>query len=143
MARTPPAARAAADAVAGDIVAVSGSTSASTGTRPACRTALATPQNVTVGTRTRAPAGRSSARNESSRAAVHDETATASRAPTHAANSCSKATHSGPVVSQPDARERWAAACASGVITARVNAMSSAPIRRTPPAISAEPRAGS
>ena len=36
-------------------------------------------------------------------AAVHEETATACSAPTYVANSSSKAAHSGPVVSQPEA----------------------------------------
>jgi hypothetical protein len=81
-----------------------------------------TPQNVIAGTSTDEPGRRCMARRESSMAAVQEDTATASAAPSHAANSVSKAAHSGPEVSHPDARERTAAAWASGVTTGRVKA---------------------
>ena len=57
-----------------------------------------------------------------SMAAVQEETATASPAPSHEANSVSNAAHSGPEVSHPDSSERTAAAWASGVTTGRVKA---------------------
>src|SRR5688572_6362274 len=95
------------------------STSASTGTCPACTIAFTTPQKVIVGTRTRDPLGSRRARNDSSSASVQDETASACLAPTQEANSSSNAAASGPVVSHPDDRARCAATCASTVTSGR------------------------
>src|SRR5712692_1197944 len=77
------------------------------------------PQKVIVGVSTLAPGLRPKARNEISRAAVHDDTATACSASTHDASSFSNSRTSGPLVTQPEASTRQAASMASAVIVVR------------------------
>jgi hypothetical protein len=85
MASTPPA-RLAAAAQAGAVEqSVTGSTSASTGSRPAWTIACTAPQKVIVEVSTLAPRGSRSARSASSIAAVQEATATASPAPRRSA----------------------------------------------------------
>src|SRR6478752_5658305 len=121
IADTPPTSSTTLEIVAGEGIPVHGSTSASTGWSPACTIAVAAPQNVMVDITTLEPRSRRSARNDSSSAAVHELTATARRAPTYRANSCSNSTTCGPEVTQPDASTWSAAARASGQMYARVN----------------------
>ena len=102
-----------------DTVSVSVSASTSTGRRPAWTIAWTAPQKVSVGVSTGAPGGRPRAVSAISMAAVHELTETVCRAPTHAPNSCSNAMASAPIVTQPLARTRTAACCASGTISVR------------------------
>jgi hypothetical protein len=74
--------RAAAAVMSAVGISVSGSTSTSTGSRPAWTIAWTAPQKVMVDVSTRLPGGSPSARNDSSIAVVQEATATACGAPT-------------------------------------------------------------
>ena len=109
-----------------DTVSVASSASTRTGRRPAWTIAWTAPQKVSVGVSTGAPGGRPRAVSAIWMAAVHELTATVYGAPTQLPNSCSNATDSAPVVTQPLARTRNAACCAPGVIWVRQKGTGSA-----------------
>ena len=77
--------------------------------------ALAVAQNVSGVVITSSPGPTSAARSESSRAAVHELTATACAAPVKAANRCSNSATRGPVVSHPERSTASTAATSASV----------------------------
>ena len=89
-----PIVRTAARAISGVSSQESGSTSATTGERPAHRTADAVAMNVSAGTRIGAPAGSESARSASSMPAVQLDTLTTLQSPAPANDAAMRASNS-------------------------------------------------
>ena len=92
---------------------VTTSTSAKTGVAPTYRAAFAVAMNESDGTMTSSPAPTPSTRRARCRPAVHDDSATARRHPTWAANAASNSATRGPWAIHPEAIASAAACCSA------------------------------